>query len=75
MQVKPDQYNWSEFISRMKAAGYGSLAAWCRRHGVAYKTVWALIHGSYNDGIGPKIQAIIDQAMQEGLIAEIKKAA
>lgn len=75
MQVKPDQYDWSEFVARMKQAGCTTLADWCRDHDFAYKTVWALIHGTYVDGAGPKIRAIIAQALKEGLIDEIKAAA
>lgn len=68
---KPSCYDWSEFIARMRAAGCGTLAEWCRNHDFAYKTVWALIYGTYVDGAGPKIKAIIAQALKEELIFEV----
>lgn len=79
MQIKPTDYDWSEFIDRLKSPGhgrfYGSLAEWVREYDFNYKTVWALIHGTYVDGAGPKIKAIIDQALKEDLITLYPKAA
>jgi hypothetical protein len=74
----PDSYYWGEFIRRMKLAGFDTLTSWVQAHedqGFAYKTVHALINGDYHGGAGPKIRAIIAQALKEGLIDSIVKAA
>lgn len=77
VQVKPPSgYYWGEFLTRLKDPTrdmlFLSYAAWCRHYGFSRKTLWALIHGTYVSGAGPKISAIIRQAQADGLIDEIK---
>lgn len=80
VQVKsPAEYYWGDFVARLKDPErdqfFVSMAGWCRYHGFSRKTVWALVNGSYVGGAGPKIAAIIRQALAEGLIDEARRAA
>lgn len=79
-QVKaPTEYYWGEFHARLKDPErdtvFLSCAAWCRYYGFSRKTVCALINGTYVSGAGPKIAAIIRQALADGLIGETRQAA
>lgn len=74
-QIKPTNYRWDQFITSLKEHGdYASLAAWVRAYDFNYKTVWALIHGTYVDGAGPKIKAIIEAALKDDLITDRRQA-
>jgi hypothetical protein len=64
-------YDWSQFDARMAARGE-SIYGWAKRHGFNRKTVYALRHNRITWGIGPKVQAIIDAALADGLVDEVK---
>lgn len=76
---RPTDYDWSRMSDRLRSKGVPSVYRWCRDNHYAdggeysYKTVMALIRGEYVSGAGPKIRAIITQALKDGLIFEIER--
>lgn len=63
--------DWSQFDARLFSQGM-SIYAWAARHGFSRKTVYALRKGQITWGYGPKVLAIINQALKEGLIDEVE---
>jgi len=69
MTAKNDQekYDWSACDARVQALGFRSFNAWCLAHGFNRKTGQALRKGNITWGFGPKVTAILAQAMVDGL--------
>jgi hypothetical protein len=70
MAAKNNQkkYDWSGCSERLQALGYRSFNAWCRQYGFNRKTGQALRKGNITWGIGPKVSAILAQAIVDGLV-------
>lgn len=64
-------YDWSHFEEKVKALGYRSVNAWAHANGFNRKTVHSLKSGWWSWGRGPKAEAIIRKALQDGLIDEV----
>lgn len=60
-------YDWSACDARVKELGYRSFRAWCVQHGFSPKTGQALRRGEVLWRLGPKMQAVVDQAVKDGL--------
>jgi hypothetical protein len=70
------KYDWSNFKMRLQARNL-SVTAWCDLHGFNLKTVSAIALGRYENfcNYGPKAKNIIETALEEGLIDEVRNAA
>ncbi len=65
--LSPARYDWSEFQRRSR----GFITEWCAEHDCKRKTLYAIVNGDYRGGTGPRIRAIIVQALREGLIVPL----
>lgn len=68
-----EKYDWSPCDERVRALGFRSFNAWCLAHSFNRKTGQALRKGNITWGFGPRVTAILAQAMVDGLV--LRKAA
>lgn len=62
------KYDWSGCNERLQVLGFVSFAAWCRKYEFNRKTGQALRQGNIVWGWGPKVKAILAQAIVDGLV-------
>ncbi|WP_305043876.1 hypothetical protein [Geoalkalibacter sp.] len=65
--------DWGAFDERLARRGL-SIWAWAEQHGFKRKTVYALRKGQITWGYGPKVMAIVHQALKEGLVDEVEES-
>ncbi len=68
-------YDWSRSDERVRELGFHSFRAWCLHHEFSDKTAMALRSNRITWGFGPKVTAILTQALQDGLVVEVSEAA
>lgn len=68
-------YDWSRSNERVRELGFNSFRAWCFAHEFNDKTAMALRAGRITWGFGPKVTAILEQALRDGLVVEVSEAA
>jgi len=61
-------YDWSESDARVRELGFKNFKAWALEHGFSHKTAYLLRQGRIAWGFGPKVRAIVDQALKDGVV-------